>query len=205
VDKGDFQKQIIDPLVKGAPDNPSFLGFPQIKPADCFTKEKNVKVRVLCFPTKLLCTDRFAKVTIFTPSNRAASSMKWSKGVELLIPAVAKALGLPESEIVTQLYDAPLSATWKDKDETVMNLDTASGKVFLTYNPDIFKDKSMAAYQVWAGAQLKEVDGIVTLQANSAINTPMMSVSLFSISYRTNQDQLSLNGFSPVCSLYAIC
>lgn len=39
-----FDEMIINPLVKGDVDNPSFLGFPQITPKDCFTKEKNVKV-----------------------------------------------------------------------------------------------------------------------------------------------------------------
>jgi hypothetical protein len=93
------------------------------------------------------------------------------------ITAVAGALGLSETDVKTQLYDAIWSDTWIDESYTKENLDTANGKVFLTYNPDIFKDGKTAAYQVWAGAQVNNVDGVMQKQSNSAIKAPFMSVS----------------------------
>lgn len=152
-----FEDMVLTPLVEGDVDNPSFLGFPQITPKNCFTQEKNVKV------------------TIFAPTFVAGTTPKYVNRKAKLVTAVATALGLAESDITTQLYDAKREDNFANDEETEPNLETASGKVFLTYNPDIFKDGSMAAYQVWGGAQVNNVDGTMQKQANSAINTPMMS------------------------------
>jgi hypothetical protein len=78
-------------------------------------------------------------------------------------------MSLSESDVKVQLYDANVDDNYKDNDQLVKNLDTASGKVMLTYNNDVFKDGNTAAYQVWAGALVNDVK-----QANSAINSAMM-------------------------------
>lgn len=101
----------------------------------------------------------------------AGTTAKYAARKAELVTAVATSLNIPESDVNTQLYDANYDDNFVNEDEDP-NLNTASGKVFLTYNPDIFKDQSMAAYQVWAGAL---VDGVK--QANSAINTAIMQVS----------------------------
>lgn len=127
--------------------------------------------------TRAQRADNVAKVTIFAPTFVAGTTPKYVNRKAKLVTAVATALGLAESDITTQLYDAKREDNFANDEETEPNLETASGKVFLTYNPDIFKDGSMAAYQVWGGAQVNNVDGTMQKQANSAINTPMMSVS----------------------------
>lgn len=170
---------VLDPLVKGDENNPSFLGFPQITPKDCFTKDKNVKVRTDLLPWKYEVNPP-VKVTIFAPTFKSGTKPYYPERKALLATAVAGALGLSETDISTQLYDAKLTDNWANDAETEPNLDTANGKVFLTYNPDIFKDGKNAAYQVWAGAQVNEVDGVMQKQANSAINSPFMSVSTIS-------------------------
>jgi hypothetical protein len=121
--------------------------------------------------------DCCADVIIFPPTFRAGTKPCFPERKALLVTAVAGALGIPETDIITQLYDANLVDTWKNYEETEPNLDTANGKAFLTYNPDIFQDGKMVAYQVWAGAQVNKVDGVMQKQPNNAINTPMMSVS----------------------------
>lgn len=113
------------------------------------------------------------KATIFAPSFVAGTSEKYEERLPLLVSAVAASMPISETDINIQLYDATLEDNYMDEDQTVKNLDTASGKVMLTYNNDIFKDGSMAAYQVWGGAQVNGVR-----QANRAINTAMMEVSL---------------------------
>ncbi|KAH6879204.1 hypothetical protein BKA58DRAFT_453453 [Alternaria rosae] len=50
----EFEKAVINPLVDGDVNNPSFLGFPQL-PQNCFTAEKNLKATVFA-PTFLAGT-----------------------------------------------------------------------------------------------------------------------------------------------------
>ncbi|EMD86345.1 hypothetical protein COCC4DRAFT_71263 [Bipolaris maydis ATCC 48331] len=145
-----FRDAVIKPLVEGDIDNPSFLGFPQL-PKDCLTKEKNLKA------------------TIFTPTFVAGTKSKYQAKVAMLVSAVAESMSIAESDIKIQLYDANVDDNYKDDWQQVKNTDTASGKVMLTYNNDIFRDGNRAAYQVWAGALVTDVK-----QANSAINTAMM-------------------------------
>ncbi|KAF1357175.1 hypothetical protein EJ07DRAFT_181349 [Lizonia empirigonia] len=145
----DFRNNVITPLVNGDVDNPSFLGFPQL-PGGCFTAANDLKA------------------TIFAPTFLAGTTAKYAARKAELVTAVATSLNIPESDVNTQLYDANYDDNFLNEAEDP-NLNRASGKVFLTYNPDIFKDQSMAAYQVWAGTL---VDGVK--QANSAINTAIM-------------------------------
>lgn len=90
----------------------------------------------------------------------------------MLVSAVAESMSIADSDIKIQLYDANVDDNYKDDWQQVKNTDTASGKVMLTYNNDIFNDGNRAAYQVWGGAL---VDGVK--QANSAITEAMMQVS----------------------------
>lgn len=107
------------------------------------------------------------EVTIFTPSNRLQTSIKYQTRVPNIITNVATQLGISEKAIHTQLYDPSY--------DTDTDLDTASGKVLLTYNPDIFTGGStVSAYQVWARALLVKD----TFVLNSQINTPLMDMSV---------------------------
>jgi hypothetical protein len=94
--------------------------------------------------------------------------MKYKDRVAKIVSNVATQLDIADSDVHVQLYDTTV--------ETDTDLDTASGKVLLTYNPDIFKDNTAAAYQVWAGALVKE-----EVIANDQINTAFMQVSLVSL------------------------
>jgi hypothetical protein len=94
--------------------------------------------------------------------------MKYKDRVAKIVSNVATQLDIADSDVHVQLYDTTV--------ETDTDLDTASGKVLLTYNPDIFKDNTAAAYQVWAGALVKE-----EVIANDQINTAFMQVSPISL------------------------
>lgn len=168
----EFEKAVINPLVDGDVNNPSFLGFPQL-PQNCFTAEKNLKV-FLSTPCirqhYLLWANTIIKATVFAPTFLAGTSAKYKDRLALLVSAVAKSMSLSESDIKVQLYDARLEDNYNDEEQEDPNVDTANGKILLTYNNDIFRDGNTAAYQVWAGAQV--IDGVK--QANSALNSAMM-------------------------------
>jgi len=53
-----------------------------------------------------------------------------------------------------ELYDSRLEENLASEAQTEPNLDTASGKVFLNYHSDIFKDGKITIHQVWVGAQV---------------------------------------------------
>lgn len=74
--------------------------------------------------------------SIFAPTFSASVKPHLTDCLAVTITAGAGALGLSETHLRTQLYDAKWPDTWVDDDYTEENLKTANGEVFLTHNPD---------------------------------------------------------------------
>lgn len=78
---------------------------------------------------------------------------------------ISDQLGITAPKIKIQYYDAT-------EESIAMTADTATGKVMLTYNPDVFGNGKRTAYQVWSAQLL--IDGEFVTK-NADINTPLLS------------------------------
>ncbi|CAN9343569.1 unnamed protein product [Alternaria alternata] len=98
---------------------------------------KQYKIRPQDFPPEVLVLKSFYE--------KALEAMK-RVADELDTKEVAEAAREAQKEGSLFEYN------YAGRDQRVQNLETARGKIMLTYNNDIFKDGNMTAYQVWARA-----------------------------------------------------